>query len=228
MEWLTSLAWVSLGLGFASAIVIVLDLLNRPQRMWIMNLVWPITALYSGPLGLWAYYCMGRETTHQHSMAMHHGAAGHGTRKPFWQQVVVATTHCGSGCTVGDIAAEWMMLATPFVLFGRRLYAAWLVDFLWAYALGIVFQYFTIAPMRQVSLGKGILAAVRADTFSLIAWQVGMYGWMAVAVFLLFHHEFSPTDPVFWFLMQLGMLWGFLTSYPINWWLLKKGWKETM
>jgi hypothetical protein len=51
---------------------------------------------------------------------------------------------------------------------------------------------------------------------------------MAVAVFLLFHHELSPTDPVFWFMMQLGMLCGFLTSYPVNGWLLKIGWKEKM
>jgi hypothetical protein len=197
--------------------------------MWIMNVVWPVTALYSGPLGVWAYYRMGRLSTKQHvHREMGHGEEKPGERKPSWQQVAVAATHCGSGCTVGDIAAEWVLVAAPLVLFGRRLYGSWVVDFLFAYALGIVFQYFTIAPMCHLSVDKGILAAVRADTLSLVAWQVGMYGWMAVAVFLIFCHELKPTDSVFWFMMQVGMLCGFLASYPVNWWLLTRGWKEKM
>ncbi len=53
--WLIVLAWISLALAFASAIVIVIDLIGHRQQMWIMNLVWPITALYAGPLALWAY-----------------------------------------------------------------------------------------------------------------------------------------------------------------------------
>jgi len=53
-----------------------------------------------------------------------------------------------------------------------------------AYAFGVAIQYFTIAPMRQRSVGKGLWAAVKADTLSLTAWQVGMYRWMAVPVFL--------------------------------------------
>jgi len=28
--------------------------------MWIMNVVWPITALWSGPLGFWFYWRAGR------------------------------------------------------------------------------------------------------------------------------------------------------------------------
>jgi hypothetical protein len=29
-------------------------------------------------------------------------------------------------------------------------------------------------------------------------------------------------------MMQIGMVAGFFTSYPINWWLLRKGIKEAM
>jgi hypothetical protein len=104
----------------------------------------------------------------------------------------------------------------------------WLVDYLFAHAFGIAFQYFTIAPMRHLSVGQGLWAAVKADTLSLTAWQVGMYGWMAVAVFLIFGHELGKTDPVFWFMMQVAMLFGFLTFYPVNWWLLTAGLKEKM
>ena len=37
-----------------------------------------------------------------------------------------------------------------------------------------------------------------------------------------------PDHAAFWFLMQIGMILGFATSYPVNWWLIKKGIKEAM
>jgi hypothetical protein len=82
--------------------------------------------------------------------------------------------------------------------------------------------------MRNLSPGQGLIAALKADTLSLTAWQIGMYGWMALATFVIFGHELHQTDPVFWFMMQIGMLAGFLTSYPVNRWLLRKGIKEAM
>ncbi|MGC1133656.1 MAG: DUF4396 domain-containing protein [Nitrososphaeraceae archaeon] len=38
----------------------------------------------------------------------------------------------------------------------------------------------------------------------------------------------NPTEPVFWFMMQIGMTIGFFTSYPANIWLVKKGIKHGM
>lgn len=54
--WLHILAILALILAGASALIIVIDILqgNR-QHMRIMNVVWPLTALYAGPLALWAY-----------------------------------------------------------------------------------------------------------------------------------------------------------------------------
>ena len=71
-------------------------------------------------------------------------------------------------------------------VFGDKIFAVWIVDYLFAYAIGIVFQYFTIAPMRNLGFAAGIWAAIKADTLSLTAWQVGMYGFMAFAYFYLF------------------------------------------
>ena len=34
--------------------------------------------------------------------------------------------------------------------------------------------------------------------------------------------------PEFWFVMQIAMLAGFCTSYPVNWWLIRVGIKERM
>ena len=38
----------------------------------------------------------------------------------------------------------------------------------------------------------------------------------------------SANTPEFWFAMQLAMLCGFVTSYPVNWLLVKTGVKERM
>jgi len=97
-----------------------------------------------------------------------------------------------------------------------------------AFLIGITFQYHTIKPMQQLSPARGIVAALKADTLSLTAWQVGMYGWMAIATFAIFGTELDSGKPVFWFMMQIAMLAGFLTSYPVNAWLVRAGIKERM
>jgi hypothetical protein len=230
--WLVLFSWASLALGFLCALIIVLDILaGHPQKMWIMNIVWPVTALWSGPIGLYAYYKVGRLATKQKFQeAQQHDEQPPGKQKPFWQMVGEAATHCGAGCTLGDIAAEWIMLVAPWFLFGKKLYGTWVVDYVWAYVLGILFQYFTIAPMRHLSVGKGIWAAIKADTLSLTSWQMGMYGWIAIVAFVLFGYPNKPEadSPVFWFMMQIGMMCGFLTAYPVNWFLLRAGLKEKM
>lgn len=60
-------------------------------------------------------------------------------------------------------------------------------------AFGIFFQYFTIAPMRGLSFAAGIAAAVKADTLSLTAWQIGLYAFMAAAYFAIFRIGFGVT-----------------------------------
>lgn len=215
--------------GICFIIVLVHILAGHKQHMMVMNFVYPITALYAGPLGLLVYYTVGRKSTHKAVMkAKQRHEKPPNKQKPFWQSVAVGALHCGSGCTLGDIIAETVLLFFPLVLFGMKLYGAWVVDYILAFAIGILFQYYSIKPMKNLSPKEGIKAALKADTLSLSSWQIGMYGWMAIATFLIFHHELKASDPLFWFMMQIAMLCGFLTAYPVNWWLLKKKIKEAM
>ncbi len=142
-----------------------------------MNGVWPITALWSGPFGLYGYYTLGRLSTQQKvRQAKTKDETPPNKQKPFWQSVAVGATHCGGGCTLGDIIAEWSVFFVPFTLFGRQIFGTWVLDFIVAFLLGIAFQYFTLKPMRELSVGAALGAAINADTLSLIAWQIGMYG----------------------------------------------------
>ncbi|HEY9153882.1 MAG TPA: DUF4396 domain-containing protein [Opitutaceae bacterium] len=226
---LVAIAWIALCIAVFCALIIAVHVATHRQHMWIMNLVWPITALYSGPLGLWAYFRWGTLSTYQAMMeARHRGEKPPAQQKPFWKMVAVGATHCGSGCTLGDLIAEAFSIFVPLTLFGKPLFAGWVLDYVLALLLGIAFQYFTIKPMRDLSVGEGLRAAIKADFFSLTAWQVGMYGWMAIVVFAIFGRELPKTGPVFWFEMQIAMLCGYGTSYPVNWWLLRRGIKEKM
>lgn len=228
-EWLPVVAIVSLVTAGLCSVVIASDLFRHPQHMWIMNVVWPVTALYAGPLAVLAYFKVGRLSSEENvAEAKRRNEEPPGKRKPFWQMVGLAATHCGSGCTLGDIVSEWFLFLVPFTVFGHRIFGAWILDYALALLFGIAFQYFTIQPMRNLSVKEGLKQAAKADVLSLTSWQLGMYGWMALVTFVFFGHELEKTSPVFWFMMQIAMLFGFLTAYPVNWALLKAGIKEKM
>lgn len=229
--WLHLLALLSLGLGLVCAGIIAVDEVRRPQAMWIMNVVWPVTALFGSGLALWGYW--------RHGRAAHHHDDDD-AEPPMAVMAGKAAAHCGSGCTLGDIIAESLVLAAPGIagwfgwpwLFDDKIFAVWVLDFILAFGFGIVFQYFTIQPMRQLPPGQALMAALKADALSLTAWQVGMYGAMAIAQFAIFQPVFGlrvdAAMAEFWFAMQVAMLAGFATALPVNVWLLKRGIKEKM
>lgn len=230
-EWLPMVAAVALSVAGVCSLVISIDLLaGHRQPMWIMNLVWPITALYAGPVALWAYFRVGRSAGHGGGgyEGMNMGAMQPRPERPFWQSAALGATHCGAGCVLGDLVAEWFTFFVPLTWFGQAMFGAWVLDYILAFGFGIGFQYFTIKPMRQLSPGQGLRAALQADSLSLTFWQVGMYGWMAIATFAIFGQELPKTSAVFWFMMQIAMVAGFLTNLPITWWMLRRGLKEPM
>jgi hypothetical protein len=49
--------------------------------------------------------------------------------------------------------------------------------------------------MRKLPFGKGVIAALKADTPSLIAWQIGMYCQIAFWQFAIFKRSFDAPAP---------------------------------
>jgi hypothetical protein len=144
--------------------------------------------------------------------------------------VANADSHCGAGCTLGDITGEWIVYALgPWMIAGATVWPEIILDFPLAWAFGIVFQYFTIIPMRQnVGRLQGLWLAIRADTLSIVAFQVGLFAWMIISAKLLWQPPLQINTSTHWWMMQVGMILGFFTAYPVNRWLVKKGWKEKM
>ena len=213
---LTALAWLAIAVAFACATAILADIfiVGHRQRMRIMEIVWPVTALYLGPLALAGYWLWGR--------------SGSGNARSLPAATVLAVSHCGAGCTLGDIVGSSLVLVLGLQIAGLGLWAELPLDFVLAYLLGIAFQYFTIAPMRGLGLRDGLVAALKADTLSLIAFEVGLFGWMILVQLVIFPNHLHADEPAFWLMMQIGMALGFVTAYPVNWWLVRVGLKERM
>lgn len=226
--WLVAVAWTAIAVAFVSAIAVVADIYLRGYRlkMAVMEAVWPVTALYFGPLAVWAYWQFGRPTSAR--WLQEHGR-GEPPEKPRWATIATGVSHCGAGCTLGDIAAEFAVFGLGLTVAGTALPFEYVGDYVLAIALGLVFQYFAIAPMRGLGFRDGMKAAAKADILSLTAFEVGLFGWMALMVFVFFPDpHLHPTSPVYWFLMQIGMVVGFATAWPANVWLIRRGIKEAM
>jgi len=156
---LHDLSIASLLFGAICAAVTAMDEIRHPEYMGIMNVVWPVTALFATVWVVWQSFAYGRLATYEKA-------------------------------------------------------------------------HTAIAPMHDLSFGQGIIAAAKADTLSSTVSQVGLYGFMAIASFVIFRNGFGvkpETDtPSFWFMMQIAMMFGFAAADPVNWWLLRAGIKEAM
>lgn len=222
--WLVAGSWLSLAIGLACAGWIVFDVAGRGHRqaMPVMEAVWPLTALYSGPLGVWAYRRLGGS----HAVRQ---PVDRGQRRRLVAGVALSVTHCGAGCVLGDIIAEFIVFAVGATIAGRALYAEYVGDFVLAIAFGIVFQYLVISRMRALTLRQGLIAAARSDVIALSAFEVGLFTWMALMRFVFFDESpLHPDRPAYWLFMQIGMLLGFATSWPANAWLVRRGIKDRM
>jgi hypothetical protein len=216
--WLTVLAWVSIAAGFVSAGAVAYDIYGRGLRqpMRVMEAVWPITALYLGPLGWLAYARLGRPAVMQSADAE-------------WTDFAVSATHCGAGCALGDVIGEWVAFATAFTIAGVALWPEYVFDFVPGYVFGILFQYWAIKPMSGLSRRAALRDAIRADTLSVIAFEAGMFAWMALVYFVLFTRPHLETDhAAYWLMMQIAMAIGLVTTYPVQIWLVRRGVKHAV
>lgn len=232
--------------GVIIALVISFSLFRYRQSMKVMNAVWVLTALWAHYLALFAYYTFGirwdrmidAPSISDMEMDMKPGMSMDmpmdmpmemGEERPKWQSIALSTLHCGAGCTIADVVGEWFTYFVPIQIGGSWIVGSWVLDFVLALIIGIFFQFIAIREMMNLSFTKTISRAVKADFFSLTAWQIGMYGWMAIVYFVIFKDApLEKTSWTFWFMMQIAMLFGFLFAFPMNALLIRLGIKKGM
>ncbi|MBA3792932.1 MAG: DUF4396 domain-containing protein [Rubrobacter sp.] len=221
--WLTAVSWVFVGLALLCAAAILYDVYGRGyrQRTSVMSVVWPITALYFGPLALPAYYRWGRPRSEK--WQKEHGSA---PEKSLPVAAATGGTPGGAASAIGHVLGVPLVVFLGLTIAGQALWVMILFIAIIATVLLFLFEYFfSTVPTRGLSRGKGLGVALLIALVTVLAFDVGMGGWMLVMHFLLFMPPL--TDVTFLFLMQVGLILGFLTGYPAVLWLVRRGVKTT-
>ncbi len=222
--WLTTASWVFVALALVCATAILYDTYGRGyrQRVRAMEAVWPISALYFGPLALVIYARLGR-TRSEKWQGEHRDAP----KKGLAAAAATGGLPGGAASTVAHFIGVPLVVLSGLTIAGLDLWAMILVIALLATALLFGFEYFfSTVRERGLASGRGLGVALLIALVTVLAFDVGMGGWM------LFLHFFwimpPPTDVTFLFLMQVGLVLGFLTGYPAVAWLVGRGTKATV
>lgn len=183
--WLTLLAWAAVAVSLVSAAVIAFDVFVRGNRQptKTMEIVWPASALYLGPIALLLYRRWG---------------------KPRSTPTVAAT-----GLAGGAASALAHLIGVPLVVLSGLTIAG--ID-LWPMILVIAVIATALLAGFEAAAGKGLATAAVIALVTVLAFDLGMGGWMLLLHFT--ENMPSVTSIAFWFLMQLGVVLGLLTALP--------------
>jgi hypothetical protein len=64
---------------------------------------------------------------------------------------------------------------------------------------------------------------VKADLLTVSAFELALLVWLALAHDLVFPTVLRVNNPVFWFILQIGLIIGFFAAWPASSWLIRRG-----
>lgn len=211
--WVTPLAWIYIALALLSAGVIAVDIyvLRRRHSSAAIELVWVSSALYLGPFAIAFYASRGRvdPTTVRDDVTDSPGDTG------------VAVLPGGGASAVAHLIAVPVVAAAGWTIAGLAMWPMILVIAVLAIAMLAVYERVISRTGRSTSRRTlSVGAALSAAVVTVVAFDIGMIGWMLV---LHFNDLMPPvSDGSFWFLMQIGVIAGLVTGYPAVKWLLTR------
>jgi len=141
-------------------------------------------------------------------------SAAHAGAPSLNRLAVSATTHCLTGCAIGEVLG--LVLAT---LLGwdvlPSIGLAIVLAFLFAYAL-------TMRPLLGAGLPvrRALRVAFAADTWSIIVMETVDNG---VILFIPSAMEAGLIDPLFWGSLAFSLAVAWVAAFPFNRWLISKG-----
>lgn len=218
-QWLTPVSWFFVALGVLSAALVLYDIYGRRHRQQhaAMEAVWPITALYLGPFGRLAYNRWGKTGGH-----VRDAQSGAPQDMGLHGRTLSGGTPGGAAATVGHFIGVPLVVASGLAIAGTNLWVLIIVIALLAIALLFLFEFFVTRGSSRRSIAGRSAAGVALLTaaVTVLAFDIGMGGWMLLMHFGNFMP--APTDINFFFLMQIGLILGFLTAYPAGRWLIQR------
>jgi manganese oxidase len=198
--------------GLSTAYVAVDQFRNNPEPT-VMRWGFILVTLYMGPVGLLLYVLADKEPRpgeHEQFIA------------PLWKQGIGSTIHCVAGDATGIILAA--VITTSL---GLPMWLDLIVEYVTGFACGLfIFQSLF---MRSVMGGTYLENVRKSFVPEFISMNFMMAGMAPVMSFLMMGRDMramDPTELVFWGVMSLGVIVGFITAYPSNVWMVARNLKH--
>lgn len=183
---------------------------------------WPILILFFSVIGIALYFAVSRPPDiGKYSQGEEKMRRFTEFAQPRWRKVVASAAHCVGGDGLGIMTA---MVASR--LWGLNFWQ----EFWFEYLVGYVLGWFLFQTWAMRLHGEGWLGAIwkggRAEFFSMITVMLGMGLVMYYVTPAVVGEQPLPDTYAFWTFGALGLLVGFVLTYPMNYWLVAIGWKH--
>ena len=196
-----------------SLLFVAVDIRNTPESP-VLKWGFILLTAYTGPLGAFLYVLGCREPLpglHERYVAVR------------WRQVLGSTMHCVAGDGVGILAGA--VIASLFHL-------PKIADITLEYVLGFgfgwtIFQALFMRGMAGGSYRRSLTSTFFPELLSMNCLMAGMVPVMTLAMKNVPRGR-DPSGTTFWFIMSMSLLMGFITAYPMNWWLVSRHLKHGM
>lgn len=196
-----------------SLLFVAVDIRSTPESP-VLKWGFVLLTAYTGPLGAFLYVLGCREPLpglHERYVAAR------------WRQVLGSTMHCVAGDGVGILAGA--VIASIFHL-------SKVTDITLEYLLGFgfgwtIFQALFMRDMAGGSYRRSLTSTFFPELLSMNCLMAGMVPTMILAKHFAPASN-DPSGPAFWFVMSMALLVGFITAYPMNWWLVSNHMKHGM
>ena len=181
---------------------------NNPEPA-VMKWGFILVTLYMGPLGLLLYVLADKEPrpgTHEQFTAA------------LWKQGVGSTIHCVAGDATGIILA-----AAITAMLGLPMRIDLVVEYAAGFAFGLlIFQSLFMKEMMGGSYLDNVRRTFLPEFISMNAMMAGMAPVMSFLMMGRDMRAMLPSEPLFWGVMSIGVIAGFIVAYPANVWMVKR------
>ena len=205
--------YVWLSVALLCAAYVAYDQFRHNPEATVMKWGFVLVTLYMGPFGLLLYVLADKEPApNTHEVFV----------EPLWKQGVGSTVHCVAGDATGIILA-----AAATAILGLPMWADLLVEYTAGFLFGLlIFQSLFMRAVMGGTYAENVRRSFIPELVSMNAMMAGMAPVMIVLMMGRDMRAMWPGEPLFWFVMSLGITVGFALAYPVNVWLVTRGLKH--
>src|SRR5579883_1118485 len=204
-------AWLIIAV--LSAAYVAWDQFRGNPEPTVMKWGFVLITLYMGPIGLLLYVMADKEPT----PGTHEAFV-----RPLWKQGVGSAVHCVAGDATGIILA-----AVVVSLIGLPMWVDLIIEYAAGFLFGLlIFQSLFMRKMMGGSYVENVRKSFMPEFISMNAMMAGMAPVMVVLMMGRDMRAMWPGEPLFWFVMSLGVTAGYGLCYPVNVWLVARGMKH--